>query len=267
MDSALKVRVSGTRQDPDLLIHHTGAQDYIFFMFLLPTTSFLWIPPSVSPASPSDVPGGFSVNQREVPREGGDLRLTCAANKFLYTALSWQRVNDTADVQSHSPGRGRQQLTSGEFSNSLVLLLSNLTGGDSGAYRCSARHLLTGQETHLDTQVVVTSESFQLFHLWLEFKYRKKWLSFLKFTNSDGLSVSIFFYSDHLTYRTLPELYILSLVSQMFKFEFYILNFRIWVSLIQLDLMWIFIRPIQFDQLEQGFFFNIPYIAQHTFTN
>uniref|UniRef100_A0A8D3AUV2 receptor protein-tyrosine kinase n=1 Tax=Scophthalmus maximus TaxID=52904 RepID=A0A8D3AUV2_SCOMX len=104
----------------------------------------------------TDVPGGFSVNQREVPREGGDLRLTCAANKFLYTALSWQRVNDTADVQSHSPGRGRQQLTSGEFSNSLVLLLSNLTGGDSGAYRCSARHLLTGQETHLDTQVVVT---------------------------------------------------------------------------------------------------------------
>ncbi|XP_034427857.1 vascular endothelial growth factor receptor 1 isoform X1 [Hippoglossus hippoglossus] len=104
----------------------------------------------------TDVPGGFSVNQREEPREGGDLHLTCAANKYLYTALLWQRVNDTDDFQSRSPAPRIQLLTSGEFSNALSLLLSNLTAADSGAYRCSAHHLLTGQETHLDTQVVVT---------------------------------------------------------------------------------------------------------------
>ncbi|XP_039982500.1 vascular endothelial growth factor receptor 1 isoform X2 [Xiphias gladius] len=104
----------------------------------------------------TDVPGGFSVSQQEEPREGGDLHLTCVANKYLYTALSWQRLNNTEDIQSHSPTLSSQQLTSGVFSNSLVMLLSNLTAKDSGAYRCSARHLVTRQETHLDTQVVVT---------------------------------------------------------------------------------------------------------------
>nr|XP_046226781.1 vascular endothelial growth factor receptor 1 isoform X2 [Scatophagus argus] len=104
----------------------------------------------------TDVPGGFSVSQREEPREGGDLHLTCVANKYLYTALSWQRVNDTEGAQSAGAKLSRQQLTSGEFSNSLVLLIKNLTARDSGAYRCSAHHPVTRQETHLDTQVVVT---------------------------------------------------------------------------------------------------------------
>ncbi|XP_063729877.1 vascular endothelial growth factor receptor 1 isoform X2 [Eleginops maclovinus] len=103
----------------------------------------------------TDVPGGFSVSQREDPREGGDLHLTCAANKYLYGALSWQRVNDTEHVRSGGPAP-QQRVTQGEFSNSLVLLLSNLTATDSGAYRCSAHHLVTGQDTHLDTQVEVT---------------------------------------------------------------------------------------------------------------
>lgn len=98
------------------------------------------------------------MSQREEAREGGDLQLTCVANKYLYTALSWQRVNG-------SPVLSGQQLTSGEFSNSQVLLLSNLTARDSGAYRCSVRHLITGQETHLDTQVLVTSEWSQLYDL------------------------------------------------------------------------------------------------------
>ncbi|KAM4606155.1 vascular endothelial growth factor receptor 1 [Polymixia lowei] len=103
----------------------------------------------------TDVPGGFSVSQGEEPREGGDLQLTCVANKYLYTALSWRRMADVeyARSQNSTPSG---QLASGEFSNSLSLLLSNLTAGDSGTYRCSARHLLTGQETRLDTQLAVT---------------------------------------------------------------------------------------------------------------
>ncbi|XP_020500898.2 vascular endothelial growth factor receptor 1 isoform X1 [Labrus bergylta] len=104
----------------------------------------------------TDVPGGFSVNQREEPREGGDLHLTCAANKYLYTALSWQHMNSTEESQSWSPAPSTQQFTSGQFSNTLELLISNLTARNSGAYRCSAHHVITRQETHLDTKVGVT---------------------------------------------------------------------------------------------------------------
>uniref|UniRef100_A0A3Q1GY33 receptor protein-tyrosine kinase n=1 Tax=Acanthochromis polyacanthus TaxID=80966 RepID=A0A3Q1GY33_9TELE len=104
----------------------------------------------------TDVPGGFSVNQQEEAREGGDLHLTCLANKYLYTALSWQQVYDTQEAQTCRPALNNQQLTLGEFSNSLILLLSNLTARDSGAYRCTARHLVTRQETHIDTEVEVT---------------------------------------------------------------------------------------------------------------
>ncbi|XP_037312209.2 vascular endothelial growth factor receptor 1 isoform X2 [Pungitius pungitius] len=104
----------------------------------------------------TDVTGGFSVSQREEAREGGDLHLTCVASKYLYTALSWQQVNATEDAHPRGPDLSAQRLSSGEFSNSLVLLLSNLTARYSGGYRCSARHLITGQETHLDIQVVVT---------------------------------------------------------------------------------------------------------------
>uniref|UniRef100_A0A8C7PIZ6 receptor protein-tyrosine kinase n=1 Tax=Oncorhynchus mykiss TaxID=8022 RepID=A0A8C7PIZ6_ONCMY len=97
----------------------------------------------------TDVPGGFSVSQEDEPREGGDLHLTCVANKHLYTNFSWQRVTDPAEATPPTPSLG------GEFSDTLSLLLSNLTAGDSGTYRCSANHLLTGQNTHLDTQAPV----------------------------------------------------------------------------------------------------------------
>lgn len=95
------------------------------------------------------------MSQREEPREGGDLHLTCAANKYLYSALSWQRVEDAHPGGSALSG---QKHGTGEFSDSLVLLMHNLTTGDSGKYRCSAHHRITGQETHLDTQVLVRSE-------------------------------------------------------------------------------------------------------------
>ncbi|XP_036073284.1 vascular endothelial growth factor receptor 1 isoform X2 [Oryzias melastigma] len=101
----------------------------------------------------TDVPGGFCVKQQEEEaREGGDLHLTCLANKYLYAALSWQPVKE-----SRFPAPIIHQHTTGNFSSSLVLLLSNLTARDSGIYRCSTRHLFTGKVTHLDTQVVVTT--------------------------------------------------------------------------------------------------------------
>lgn len=133
-----------------------SSQWRVICLYLLLTSSFQLIHVFLCSVSPSDVPGGFCVKQLEEAREGGDLHLTCLANKYLYTALSWQRVNNTEEAQSR--GLNNQQFTFGEFSNSLVLLISNLTARDSGAYRCSARHIVTGQETHLDTQVEVTSE-------------------------------------------------------------------------------------------------------------
>uniref|UniRef100_A0A6Q2YBT4 Platelet-derived growth factor receptor-like protein n=1 Tax=Esox lucius TaxID=8010 RepID=A0A6Q2YBT4_ESOLU len=105
----------------------------------------------------TDIHGGFSVSQKEEPREGGDLHLTCVANKHLYTNLSWQQVTAPAEATPPGPFLGGE-LSSGEFSDTLSLLLNNLTAGDSGTYRCSAHHLLTGQNTHLDTQVTVTGE-------------------------------------------------------------------------------------------------------------
>uniref|UniRef100_A0A672J3P1 receptor protein-tyrosine kinase n=1 Tax=Salarias fasciatus TaxID=181472 RepID=A0A672J3P1_SALFA len=129
----------------------------ILFTFPLPpSVSFPANPSLRPPPPPPDVPGGFSVAQQEAAREGGDLRLTCSANKYLYGALSWRRASDRGEVQSLRPALNIQQLAIGEFSASLVLVLSNLTARDSGTYRCSAHHLVTGQETHLDTQVEVT---------------------------------------------------------------------------------------------------------------
>ncbi|KAM4544345.1 vascular endothelial growth factor receptor 1 [Fundulus diaphanus] len=105
----------------------------------------------------TDVPDGFSVAQLEQAREGGDLHLACSANKYLYTALSWRKLNDTGG--SRSPAWNTHHLEPGEFSNTVVLTLKNLTGEDSGAYRCSALQVISGRELHLDTQVeVITLE-------------------------------------------------------------------------------------------------------------
>ncbi|XP_075906400.1 vascular endothelial growth factor receptor 1 isoform X2 [Nelusetta ayraudi] len=97
----------------------------------------------------TDVPGGFSVIQGPEPREGGYLNLTCAANRHLYAALSWRRLDRPESALSG------HRLTPGEFSNFLALAISNLTAGHSGVYRCSASHRVSGKETHLDTQVAV----------------------------------------------------------------------------------------------------------------
>ncbi|KAM9332626.1 vascular endothelial growth factor receptor 1 [Pholidichthys leucotaenia] len=102
----------------------------------------------------TDIPGGFSVIQQEEAREGGDLHLTCSANKYLYAAPFWQKVNDTVKAPRRSSFKN-QNLVLGEYAISQVLLIRNLTATDSGAYRCSARHFFSGQETHLDTQVEV----------------------------------------------------------------------------------------------------------------
>ncbi|XP_072306905.1 vascular endothelial growth factor receptor 1 isoform X2 [Eucyclogobius newberryi] len=96
----------------------------------------------------TDVNGGFSVVQEEESWEGGDLHLTCRANRHLYSSLSWKQMNSVHPVPA--------QLNVGKYSSALVLLRHNLSATDTGVYRCSAHHLLTGQQAHLDIQVNVS---------------------------------------------------------------------------------------------------------------
>ncbi|XP_067234714.1 vascular endothelial growth factor receptor 1 isoform X3 [Chanodichthys erythropterus] len=103
----------------------------------------------------TDVKGGLIASLEEEPREGRDLRLVCIANRHLYSDLSWYRITNQSTVSEGASVLGGE-LTEGHFSHTLHLLLKNVTAQDSGTYRCSATHLLTGERTHLDTAVEVT---------------------------------------------------------------------------------------------------------------
>lgn len=131
-------------------------KDHLRFIFCSPSLPRVLSPSSTSlhilSVSPSDVPGGFSVIQGAEPTEGGYLNLTCAANRHLYTALSWRRLHHRESTLSgHQP-------TSGQYSNFLALSIGNLTAGHSGVYRCSAHHRVSGRESHVDTKVAVISK-------------------------------------------------------------------------------------------------------------
>uniref|UniRef100_A0A671RUU2 Platelet-derived growth factor receptor-like protein n=1 Tax=Sinocyclocheilus anshuiensis TaxID=1608454 RepID=A0A671RUU2_9TELE len=103
----------------------------------------------------TDVKGGLIASLEEEPREGGDLRLVCIANRHLYSDLSWYRLTNQPTTSEGASVLG-VELTEGQFSHTLYLLLKNVTAQDSGTYRCSATHLLTGEHTHLDTAVEIT---------------------------------------------------------------------------------------------------------------
>ncbi|KAM9436218.1 vascular endothelial growth factor receptor 1 isoform 2-T2 [Clarias gariepinus] len=101
----------------------------------------------------TDVQGGFSVSgdSEEGPREGRDHHLSCVANKHLYSNMSWVRVTGNSTGSPSLVG----ELTEGEYSLTLRLTLANLTAQDSGRYRCSATHLVTGQQSYQEELVMV----------------------------------------------------------------------------------------------------------------
>lgn len=109
----------------------------------------------------TDVKGGLIASLEEEPREGRDLRLVCIANRHLYSDLSWHRTTNQSTVSEGASVLGGE-LTEGRFSHILLLLLKNVTAQDSGTYRCSATHLLTGDRTHLDIAVEVTGVSLRV---------------------------------------------------------------------------------------------------------
>uniref|UniRef100_A0A8C2DSP9 receptor protein-tyrosine kinase n=1 Tax=Cyprinus carpio TaxID=7962 RepID=A0A8C2DSP9_CYPCA len=103
----------------------------------------------------TDVKGGLIASLEEEPREGGELHLVCIANRHVYSDLSWYRLTNQSPTSEGASVLGGE-LTEGQFSHTLYLLLKNVTAQDSGTYRCSATHLLTGEHTHLDTAVQIT---------------------------------------------------------------------------------------------------------------
>lgn len=109
----------------------------------------------------TDVKEGLVASLEEEPREGGDLHLLCIANRHLYSDLSWSRITNHSTVWDKASGLDGE-LTEGQFSHTLHFGLKNLTAQDSGTYRCSATHLLTGEPTHLDTAVEVTGVSLRI---------------------------------------------------------------------------------------------------------
>uniref|UniRef100_A0A8C6TBP0 Platelet-derived growth factor receptor-like protein n=1 Tax=Neogobius melanostomus TaxID=47308 RepID=A0A8C6TBP0_9GOBI len=131
----------------------------------------------------TDVAGGFSVAQVEESREGGDLHLTCRASRHLYSALSWQQMHSNVSVQTH--------LSVGQYSSSLVLLRHNLSTSDSGVYRCSALHLSTGQQAHLDIRVNVSRKYSAVMN------YNHKYYFSFKFRQRSSFSQTILYLMSH----------------------------------------------------------------------
>uniref|UniRef100_A0AAY4ANK7 receptor protein-tyrosine kinase n=1 Tax=Denticeps clupeoides TaxID=299321 RepID=A0AAY4ANK7_9TELE len=72
----------------------------------------------------TDVPDGFMVSLKEEPTEGGDLNLSCTANRHLYSELSWHRLPDVSVTTPIGPALGGE-VAWGEFSNTLHLSLSD----------------------------------------------------------------------------------------------------------------------------------------------
>ncbi|XP_066555062.1 vascular endothelial growth factor receptor 1 isoform X2 [Amia ocellicauda] len=110
----------------------------------------------------SEIPSGFSVELEEVPMEGAGLRLVCKANRYLYTDLAWHLPTQRATQLSGVWAEG-MELSTGQYSNSLLLRIYNVSQEHAGIYACSARNVRTGEIVRLESSVqVIALEAPQL---------------------------------------------------------------------------------------------------------
>ncbi len=100
----------------------------------------------------TDVKGGLYHVFGGRAQRGRGPSSVCIANRHLYSDLSWYRLTNQSTTSEGASVLGGD-LKEGQFSHTLQLLLKNVTAQDSGTYRCSVTHLLTGEHTHLDTAV------------------------------------------------------------------------------------------------------------------
>lgn len=107
------------------------------------------------------MPNGFSIELERVPTEGEDLRLACKANRFLYTDLAWTMERGADSGASLALPNSREEVQ-GEYSDTVLLKMRNVSQEHSATYVCTARHGRTGKEVRLEKRIDIIGED--LFH-------------------------------------------------------------------------------------------------------
>ncbi|KAM6179353.1 vascular endothelial growth factor receptor 1 isoform 1-T1 [Erethizon dorsatum] len=106
----------------------------------------------------TDVPNGFHVNLEKMPAEGGDLKLSCTVNKFLYKDITWILLRTVNNRTMHHSISKQKMAVTGEYSITLNLIIKNVSLEDSGTYACRARNVYTGEEILQKTEVIIRGQ-------------------------------------------------------------------------------------------------------------
>ncbi|XP_058883994.1 vascular endothelial growth factor receptor 1-like isoform X2 [Acipenser ruthenus] len=109
----------------------------------------------------TEVPNGFSIELERVPTEGEDLRLACKANRFLYTDLAWTMESGADSGASLALPNSREEVQ-GEYSDTVLLKMRNVSQEHSATYVCTARHGRTGKEVRLEKRIDIIAQEAPL---------------------------------------------------------------------------------------------------------
>ncbi|XP_041116100.1 vascular endothelial growth factor receptor 1-like [Polyodon spathula] len=109
----------------------------------------------------TEVPNGFSIELERVPTEGEDLRLACKANRFLYTDVAWT-IESGADSGAGLALPNSREGVQGEYSDTMLLEVKNVSQEHSATYVCTARHVHTGKEVRLKKRIDVIAQEAPL---------------------------------------------------------------------------------------------------------
>ncbi|XP_029458469.1 vascular endothelial growth factor receptor 1 isoform X2 [Rhinatrema bivittatum] len=104
----------------------------------------------------TDVPNGFYINLERDAMEGNDVTLSCLANKYLYTDVTWLLMG-TVDNQTIHHNSSRNSFVE-EYSLRLTLNIRNATQEDSGTYACKARNIYTGEEVLQQKELIIRAQ-------------------------------------------------------------------------------------------------------------
>ncbi|CAH2225151.1 vascular endothelial growth factor receptor 1 [Pelobates cultripes] len=107
----------------------------------------------------TDVPNGLQISLNKEPSEGEDFILSCTANKYLYTDISWTLIRTAKNrTTHHSISKHRDAITN-QYSTTLTALIRNTTHADSGIYSCKAKNIHTGEIVQERREIVIKGEN------------------------------------------------------------------------------------------------------------